>query len=1021
MIENEVDSKIRHVIGQSLPLKSKRLSLNRLKCFHEAAQRLLGEAMDEPTGHKRTLSSFSTDGYTKNKLSRIIFLLNILLYTKVRKSIQVNSNSCITVHRKSKLKRNSTKSSRVYTNKNLENIRGIYDDILKGQGRTNEDMHRFLSEKAFPYIFYSSYTITKEIAQSSTTKGEICARILALVFEFCENITAYYRHTMETIANRSKSRKEKKRKKMQIVDDTKAEIFRQRNCMMENQFEDQKKLSIALSQVDKKIRERGRKNDEVLKALVGVRKLHQMFMTRNSSKIVESGREKLFRAMSKISVSKLIDSISLSVAAEKKSGKTEARARLTFLVGQVANSTNVISKKLNTIIKTQIPYAPLSVSVATNTAKLDIADSSSSTKILKTSKKIWQKGAKNDSDKWILKHVHDMDYLSEISLEVREKMKTTISGYSKPKIVSEANILNLILELYVSFASEKSYSKHTQLDMVCYMSFLSKYRIKKVSSERFIDFLFSLRRFEDSNPRIKKFLKHINRKSTFDVSLGNEETFSSRSNSTIQPINNLVNQESAFRYGLILSQIKQKQPGKQFIIQDSGKAYALTQSVLNVIRHETPYFSTESKLKIEKSLVKNRINIDFDDIPRKYHNTLPEDPSGASVLKDVVDVDHVLSLFSSEEEQESHCMCNRLQRLFHAADSDASNDLSFKEFKVLLTSMNPSYKPEEIGALYRQCLNFEASGDVEIGSSPAKNKMVSNSRAGNKKKAGHNASAVQYLDKHVSVTKFVGAMTSYGVMSTSYMEKLASNKLGLFFSPKCQPITQKVDTIYTLDAEWQKYKVSVVEMLNYLDVNANTPADAWHVIDNKKRVVHFEKLLVSAKDGEVTFDLAWDTYRLMRYQIESLIEARTRLVTALGPLRMLIKFKRRVLTSLQKNGSIRSTERTSDEMSSVGQKHKNIIKSLFSNCRWNKIDQVLDAIEDNDLSLNVKNEDGSTLVHVVAQNGHFDLAEILCDLGASVNAKDKHGLTPIDYAMKYKYMKMVELFNRTIKEMLDTT
>ena len=74
MIENEVDSKIRRVIGQSLPLKSKRLSLNRLKCFHEAAQSLLDEAMDEPAAQKKLMSSFSTDAYTKNKLSRVIFL-----------------------------------------------------------------------------------------------------------------------------------------------------------------------------------------------------------------------------------------------------------------------------------------------------------------------------------------------------------------------------------------------------------------------------------------------------------------------------------------------------------------------------------------------------------------------------------------------------------------------------------------------------------------------------------------------------------------------------------------------------------------------------------------------------------------------------------------------------------------------------------------------------------------------------------------------------------------------------------
>ena len=816
-------------------------------------------------------------------------------------------------NKKLKVKHSRTKNSQVYTNMDLENLRAINDKILKGQGRTNEDMHRFLSEKAFPYIFYASHTITKEIARSSTTKGEISVRILALVFEFCENVTAYYKHTMESIANKSKIRKEKIRKKVQTVDDIKAEIFRQKNSMMQNQFRDQKNLSIALSQVDKKIHEQLKKNDEVLKALVAVRKLHQMFMTRNSSKIVESGRQKLFRAMSKISVSNLIDSIRLNVAADKNSGKHEARARLAFLVGQIANSTNNISKSLSTTIQAQIPHAPLTISVATNTAKLDdVANSSSSTKILKTSKKVWQKGVKNNSNKWIMKQVNDMDYVSEISTEVRDKIKTAISSYNKPQTVSEASILSLILELYVSFASEKSYSKHTQLDMVCYMFFVTKYRIKKVSSERFIDFLFSLRRYGDSNPRIKKFLKHINRNTTFDASLYNNEIFSSDSKGSIQPIHGLVNQESAFRYGLILSRIKQNQPGEQFIIQDSGKAYALTPNVLNVIRHETPYFSTESKLKIEKSVVKNRIDIDFDDIPRKYRNLLPKDSSGATVVKDVVDLDHVLALFSSEEELESHSMCNRLQRLFHAADSDCSNDLSFKEFKVLLTSMNPSYKPEEVGALYRQCLDFESPSDNKSGIAATNNKRSPKSISVNK--GGHNTPGTQYLDRHVSVTNFVGAMIAYGVMSTSYMEKLALNKLGLFFSPKCQSGSQKIDTVRTLDSAWQKYKVSVVEMLNYLDVNANTPADAWHVIDNRKRMEHFERLLDSARNGEIAFHLAWDTYRLMRYQVESLIESRTRLVTALGPLRMLIKFKRRVLTSLQKKGSLKSTERAADKM-----------------------------------------------------------------------------------------------------------
>ena len=76
---------------------------------------------------------------------------------------------------------------------------------------------------------------------------------------------------MESIASKSKIRKEEIREKVQILDDIKTEIFRQKNSMMQNQFLDQKNLSIALNQVDKKIHERLRKNDEVLKALMAVR------------------------------------------------------------------------------------------------------------------------------------------------------------------------------------------------------------------------------------------------------------------------------------------------------------------------------------------------------------------------------------------------------------------------------------------------------------------------------------------------------------------------------------------------------------------------------------------------------------------------------------------------------------------------------------------------------------------------------------------------------------------------------
>ena len=54
-----------------------------------------------------------------------------------------------------------------------------------------------------------------------------------------------------------------------------------------------------ISQVDKKIDERIKKKEEMLNALKAVRKLHKMFLTRNSSKIAEGGRQKLFSEMGK--------------------------------------------------------------------------------------------------------------------------------------------------------------------------------------------------------------------------------------------------------------------------------------------------------------------------------------------------------------------------------------------------------------------------------------------------------------------------------------------------------------------------------------------------------------------------------------------------------------------------------------------------------------------------------------------------------------------------------------------------
>ena len=48
--------------------------------------------------------------------------------------------------------------------------------------------------------------------------------------------------------------------------------------------------------------------------------------------------------------------------------------------------------------------------------------------------------------------------------------------------------------------------------------------------------------------------------------------------------------------------------------------------------------------------------------------------------------------------------------------------------------------------------------------------------------------------------------------------------------------------------------------------------------------------------------------------------------------------------------------------------------------------------------VNWKDQNGKTLLHYAAWKGHKEIAELLIANGANVNAKDKDGYTPLDWA-----------------------
>jgi len=74
------------------------------------------------------------------------------------------------------------------------------------------------------------------------------------------------------------------------------------------------------------------------------------------------------------------------------------------------------------------------------------------------------------------------------------------------------------------------------------------------------------------------------------------------------------------------------------------------------------------------------------------------------------------------------------------------------------------------------------------------------------------------------------------------------------------------------------------------------------------------------------------------------------------------------------------------------------------------LEKVNKLLNDNpDLVFSTDNEDKSTLLHIAAQNGHKDIAELLINKDVDVNAKNKYSDTPLHNAARKGHKNVVEL------------
>lgn len=93
--------------------------------------------------------------------------------------------------------------------------------------------------------------------------------------------------------------------------------------------------------------------------------------------------------------------------------------------------------------------------------------------------------------------------------------------------------------------------------------------------------------------------------------------------------------------------------------------------------------------------------------------------------------------------------------------------------------------------------------------------------------------------------------------------------------------------------------------------------------------------------------------------------------------------------------------------------HEEIIreedKNIFDYCRENNIDRVTKAIKSKNVDVNVKDEEGRTLLHWSCDRGHKELAAVLLKYRADINCQDNEGQTALHYAAACEFVDIVEL------------
>ncbi len=476
-----------------------------------------------------------------------------------------------------------------------------------------------------------------------------------------------------------------------------------------------------------------------------------------------------------------------------------------------------------------------------------------------------------------------------------------------------------------------------------------------------------------------------------------------------QPVKNLPNQyeEDALRFYLqAYAQLQSAHPtGRCIEVVKKSMLFAELEVAIDVVYD---IFGTETdstqqsiidsirnmseELKVEKSM----LGIDQRTRGRNKGNLLR-----------VINVDIVLDLWLTRWTMALSRTRKRFQILFVASDVNEDGRLSYREFSSVVRAIAPSIESYQIAELFRGCLRQTSSGGAEIDCDSFTDFMTRSTTL-------------------MAPTRWEGQIHEGRADSVDVDDHDLSPSCMQMYGPPASHYYRDVSrTVRLLRESSVRYRDIIRKHLDWIVKHAKTPEEKWDSEHCDKRLGHFDRLFEHALDGPDSAELAWQAFRLLRHETETIRRNRTMLSHTMAPIHLLSRFRSKMTQAARKMKSVSGTEAAAASTTlSHGDKRQGLEHGIdgmetdlhvqvFSYVRWHHIDKLARVIDFGEVEIDVVNRPhGNSLLHVACQNGHLDIVRMLCRKGISVNTQNKRGNTALHFSRYYDYS---EIF-RTLRE-----